>query len=259
MARRSWRQLVSIVLITQVLPLAVMTLLMVPFQPDPPVVGSTGELAPGELEAFVGGFLVLSGVVLAVALVAGLVQALGWAAAVWVIVRHASGEPVSLGPAFRYGLRRALGLWGWYLASSLIIAAGFCACVLPGLYLGLALSLVGPIYLFERRNPIGRSFQMVHARFGMVLGRVAIILGVVVGGTLVVAVLENVGMLALGIGATPGEAVGFSVGYVVITLIGAVLGLPFQLAQVVGILLTYTEQRGQEAPVNTARLAAELF
>ena len=43
-----------------------------------------------------------------------------------------------------------------------------------------------------------------------------------------------------------------------ITLAGAVLGVPFQLAQIIGILLTYTEQRAQEAPVNTARLAAEL-
>jgi hypothetical protein len=37
-----------------------------------------------------------------------------------------------------------------------------------------------------------------------------------------------------------------------------VLAVPGYLAQLVGLLVTYTEQRAHEGPVNTARLAAEL-
>lgn len=256
---RSWQLLLSIVLITHVLPAVAITLVALPFQPVTPVLSTTGEPSPGDFDAFMGDFVLFLGVVSVVAVVAGLVQCVGWAAATRVIIQHATGGQPSLGPALRYGLRRAPGLWGWYLVSGLIITAGLCACFLPALYLGVAVSLAGPIYLFERSNPIGRSFRMVHARFGMVLGRVAIVVGLVIGGSVVVGLLENLAGLVLGIGATPGEAVGLSVGYAVITLVGAVLGIPFQLAQTIGILLTYTEQRGQEAPVNSAQLAAELF
>ena len=118
-------------------------------------------------------------------LVVGLVQAVGWAAGTWVITQQAAGQPASLDAALRYGLRRALGLWGWTLLVSLLIGIGFCFCVLPGIYLAFALSMAGPVYLFERHNPIGRSFRMFHDRLGLLLGRVALVAVAVIVGTLI--------------------------------------------------------------------------
>ncbi|MFY1689525.1 hypothetical protein [Plantactinospora sp. WMMB782] len=259
-ARRGWRPLLSIVLLTQVLPTAAIGLAMLPLQPRPPAVSPSGEPLPGEFEGFLGDLLPFLGILIAVSLVAGLVQCLGWAAGTWVITRQATGQEAALGPALRYGLRRAPGLFGWGLLASLLVLAGICACFLPGVYLAFATSLVGPIYLFERRDPIGRTFKMVHARFGMVLGRVAVVAAVVIGGGLVLAVLESVMTLAPA-AATPGELSAppaFSAVAVLSTLVSAVLGAPLQLALLIGILITYTEQRGHEAPVNSARLAAEL-
>ncbi|MDG4791488.1 hypothetical protein O7626_37300 [Micromonospora sp. WMMD1102] len=260
MARRGGRPLLWIVLLTEVLPTAAVGLAMLPLQPRPPAVSPSGEPLPGELQGFWGDLLLLVGIVLAVGLVAGLVQCLGWAAGTWVITRQATGQEVALGAALRYGLRRAPGLFGWSLLAGLLVLAGLCACFLPGVYLAFATSLVGPIYLFERRNPIGRTFQLAHARFGMVLGRVAAVAAVVLGGGLVLAVLESIVTLGPA-AATPGEMFAppaVSAVSVVSTLVSSVLGAPLQLALLVGILVTYTEQRGHEAPVNSARLAAEL-
>jgi hypothetical protein len=136
-----------------------------------------------------------------------------------------------------------------------LISVGACFCVLPGIYVAFALALAGPVYLFERENPIGRSFQMFHRRFGMVLGRVALVAVAVVVGALVGAVLEVLGQVPFG--AEPMDPTGTATG-VLIALLSALLVTPAYLAQLVGLLVTYAEQRAHEGPVNTARLAAEL-
>ena len=61
------------------------------------------------------------GVLVGGSLIFGLVQCVGWAAGTWVIARQAAGEPADLGAALRYGLRRALGLWGWTLIVALLV------------------------------------------------------------------------------------------------------------------------------------------
>ncbi|MDM4777965.1 hypothetical protein QTS76_01630, partial [Micromonospora sp. b486] len=66
---------------------------------------------------FWGQMFAFYGVLLSAGLIFGLLQAVGWAAGTWVVTRQAAGEPTGLGAAFRYGLRRALGLWGWTLLS----------------------------------------------------------------------------------------------------------------------------------------------
>lgn len=170
--------------------------------------------------------------------------------------RQALGQQVRLGAALRYGLRRALGLWAWTLLSTLIITAGMCACLLPGIYFAFALSLAGPVFLFERSNPIGRSFRMFHARLGLVLGRVALVAAVPIAGAVAVRLVQDLGMLAVGAG--PGSGVGLSVGAVAVTAVTALLNLPISVAQLVGLVVTYAEQRGWEAPVRTAQLATEL-
>lgn len=253
--RRGWRHLLPIMLLTQVVPAAVIAILSVGFAPDNEMVtGPAGN--PVLPEGYFGDIFVFYGAVLLAALLFGPLQATGWAAGTWLVTRQAAGEPVTAGAAFRYGWRRAVGLWGWTIVASLLIMVGFCACVLPGIYVLFAIALFGPVYLFERRDPIGRSFGMLHKRFGMVLGRVALVVAALVVVAIVNGVLEAVSRVAFGI--DPMSAPGTAVGAVLVAVLSAVLATPAYLFQLVGLVVTYAEQRAQYGPVNVARLAAEL-
>ncbi|MER7458955.1 hypothetical protein [Micromonospora sp. NPDC126480] len=254
--RRGWRLLLPILLLTQVLPAILVGLLTYAVDPTAKWETATADDPAALPDGFVGDLATLFAVAVGGAVVFGLVQSVGWAAGTWVIARQAAGEPVDLAGAFRHGLRRAPGLWGWTLLIGLLIAVGVCFCVLPGVYLAFALSLAGPVYLFERQAPIARSFRMFHDRLGLVLGRVALIAAVVIVVSGAAGVLE--GMATMPFGAAPLESPGTAVGLLVVLTITALLALPAHLAQQVGLVVTYAEQRAHEAPVNAARLAAEL-
>jgi hypothetical protein len=155
-----------------------------------------------------------------------------------------------------YGVRRAPGLWLWSLLSGLIVLAGFCFCLLPGIYFAFALSLVGPVFLFERRNPIGRSFGLFHNRFGMVLGRLALLAAVVIAASLAASMVGQLGLLATGSGLS--GSVSLSVGNALAYSVSALLAVPVAMVQLAALLATYAEQRGHEARTTAAALAAEL-
>ncbi|MFU8853303.1 hypothetical protein ACNAW0_20280 [Micromonospora sp. SL1-18] len=253
--RRGWRQLLPIMLLTQAVPAAVISVLTLVLVPAAePVNGPNG--APVLPDGYFQDVFAFYGAVALAALIFGPLQSAGWAAGTWVVARQAAGEQSGVGAALRYGLRRALGLWGWSIVATLLISVGTCLCVLPGIYAAFAVALLGPVYLFERHEPIGRAFRMFHQRFGMVLGRVALVAAAVILGSLVRWVIEAVGQLPFGTQpmATPGTAAGA----VAVSLVAAVLVTPVYLAQLVGLLVTYAEQRAHEGPVNTALLAAEL-
>ncbi|MFG2163561.1 hypothetical protein [Micromonospora chersina] len=253
--RRGWRQLLPIMLLTQTVPAAVIAVLSLAFAPtDQPVTGPDG--APALPDGYFEHIFAFYGVVLLAALIFGPLQSTGWAAGTWVVARQAAGEPVGVGAALRYGLRRALGLWGWTLVVSLLITVGACFCLLPGLYAACAFALFGPIYLFERQEPIGRSWRMFHQRFGMVLGRVALVMCALIAAAVLDGVLGAVNQLAFGV--DPLGSPGTAAGAVAVAVVGAVLATPAYLAQLVGLVAAYAEQRAQEGPVNAARLAAEL-
>ncbi|MBQ1072307.1 hypothetical protein KBX06_03875 [Micromonospora sp. C31] len=254
--RRGWRLLLPILLLTQVLPALVVSVLTLFLDPTAKWEQSMADDPAALPDTFVTDMGVMLAVVLGSALVFGLVQSLGWAAGTWVVTRQAAGEAVSMGAALSYGARRALGLWGWTLLTSVIIGLGLCLCVIPGIYFAFALSMAGPVYLFERQAPIGRSFRMFHDRLGLLLGRVALVAAAVIIGGGAAAMVEGVG--ALPFGATPMESPGTAVGVIVVALVGAVLALPTHLAQLVGLVVTYAEQRAHEGPVDSARLAGEL-
>ncbi|MBU8857359.1 hypothetical protein KSK32_08875 [Micromonospora sp. WMMB482] len=253
--RRGWRQLLPIVLLTQVVPAAVIGVLTLVFSPEGEL-ATAPDGAPVLPAGFWGQMFAFYGVLLSAGLIFGLLQAVGWAAGTWVVTRQAAGEPTGLGAAFRYGLRRALGLWGWTLLVSLLVTLGACFCLLPGLYAAFALALFGPVYLFERREPVGRAWRMFHSRFGMVLGRVALVMAVLFAATVLDAVVGGISGAVFGV--EPMKAVGTAIGAVAFAVSGALLAAPAYLAQQVGLVVTYAEQRAQEGPVNAARLAAEL-
>ncbi|WP_433530108.1 DUF3824 domain-containing protein [Micromonospora sp. CA-263727] len=254
--RRSWQLLLPILVLTQVLPAAALSILALAVEPagrwEVEVVGDTAEL-PATFWTDLG---VMLGVLVGGGLIIGLVQCAGWAAGTWVIARQAAGEAVSLGAALRYGLRRALGLWAWTLIIALIVTLGACFCLLPGIYAAFALAMVGPVYLFERRDPISRSHRMLLARFGMLLGRLALVFVTAIVVSLVAGVLESVARMPFG--AVPLDSPGAAAGVTIVIGVGALLALPAHLAQLVGLVVTYAEQRAHEAPVNSAQLAAEL-
>ncbi|NYF55581.1 hypothetical protein [Micromonospora purpureochromogenes] len=245
------RTLLPIMLLTQALPAAVVSIISLGLESSSQV-PADGSLPPG----YLGDFLTFGGATLVAVLLLYLVQSVGWAAGTWVVTRQAAGEPVDLGGALRYGVRRAPGLYGWTLLTGLLVSVGFCFCVIPGVYLAFALALAGPVYLFERQNPIGRSFHLFRSRLGMVPARVALVAAALVAGTVVGAVLEAVGTAPLG--TDPFAAPGTAVGAVVVVAVTAALVVPVYLVQLVGLIVTYAEQRAQEGPVNAARLAAEL-
>ncbi|WNM42374.1 hypothetical protein RMN56_14015 [Micromonospora halotolerans] len=253
--RRGWRQLLPIMLLTQTVPATVIAVISLALAPtEQPVTGADGTpVLPSGYFEHVFAFY---GAVLLAALIFGPLQSAGWAAGTWVVARQAAGEPVGVGAALRYGLRRALGLWGWTIVTSLLITVGTCFCLLPGLYAAFAFALFGPIYLFERQEPIGRAWRMFHQRFGMVLGRVALVICALIAATVLDGVLGLVNQLAFGV--DPLAAPGTAVGAVALAVLGAVLATPAYLAQLVGLVATYAEQRAHEGPVNAARLAAEL-
>ncbi|MFE9954798.1 hypothetical protein [Micromonospora sp. NPDC005299] len=253
--RRGWRQLLPIMLLTQTVPAAVIAVLSLAFAPtDQPVTGPDG--APVLPSGYFEHIFAFYGVVLLAALIFGPLQSAGWAAGTWVVARQAAGEPVGVGAALRYGLRRALGLWGWTIVASLLITVGACFCLLPGLYAAFAFALFGPIYLFERQEPIGRAWRMFHQRFGMVLGRVALVICALIAAAVLDGALGLVNQLVFGV--DPMAAPGTAAGAVALAVVGAVLATPAYLAQLVGLVAAYAEQRAQEGPVNSARLAAEL-
>ena len=253
--RRGWRQLLPIVLVGQGLPAAVIAVLSLALAPTgQPATGADG--APVLPDGYFTDFFVYYAAVLLAALLFGPLQSAAWAAGTWVVTRQAAGEPASVGAAFRYGWRRCLGLWGWTIVATLLIGVGACACVLPGIYVAFALALFGPVYLFERQEPIGRAFRLFHQRFGMVLGRVALVLAVLVVASMLNGILDLVNREL--IGEHPLGDPARAVPAVLLALVGTLLVVPGYLAQLIGLVVTYAEQRAQEGPVNAGQLAAEL-
>ncbi|NLU77271.1 hypothetical protein HCA58_02450 [Micromonospora sp. HNM0581] len=255
-ARRGWRQLLPILVLTQVLPATVVSVLVLAVDSsvgwDDQLAGDSAAL-PANFWADLATLLI---VLIGGSLLLGLVQSVGWAAGTWVIVRQAAGERADTGAALRYGVRRALGLWGWTLLITLIVTAGFCLCFLPGLYAAFAFAMAGPVYLFERHDPLSRAHQMLRDRLGLLLGRVALVAVAAVGVTLVANIVEAFAVLPFGV--TPLDSPGTAVGVVLTIAVVAVLALPAHLVQLVGLVVTYAEQRAYEGPVNGVQLAAEL-
>ena len=252
--RGTWRQLLPVVLLCVGVPTAlfngltqvlIASAVSTPVSPDTPPEEVFGDLLADLAPAL--GVALLGSIVLAV------FTALAWGAAAWMIARWAAAQPVALGPALGYGLRRLPRVLGWSLVVTLIVLVGFCLCVLPGIYFAFALCVALSVAVFERANPVSRSFALTHRRFGLALGRILIVAAVFIGPTIVVGVFEEILLTAIGTAAA-GSVGGFLVS-AVFTLVAA----PLYLVLYVGTLVTYAELRAWEAPLTSAALAGELY
>jgi hypothetical protein len=83
------------------------------------------------------------------------------------------GNEAGADESLRYGLQRFWALLGASVLAVLGIAAGFVACILPGIFLGVAWCVTTPALVVEElRAPraLGRSFDLVRKRWWATLG-----------------------------------------------------------------------------------------
>lgn len=255
--KRSWRSLLAIQAIGTLVPAAVMLVVVLAtgvggFLYANPAGYGTGQLTEEQLSELLSLFVGVSIVVVLVALASAYINAVAWAASIWTLTRQAAGEPAPLGEAFRYGFRRGLPLFGWNLLAGLCIAVGALCCILPGVYLGVALSLIAPIVVFEGGNAFSRSFRLTHSRFWPTAGRVVLLYLVYFGYSLVVSLPNNLA------GVPTGDAAAQLALPMVMQLITTALVVPATVVLVVGLTVIYTELRSREQPLSTPQLAADL-
>ncbi|WP_030434860.1 hypothetical protein [Actinoplanes subtropicus] len=178
-------------------------------------------------------------------LVGGLLSTMVSLTAQGILVQAATGRRISIGAALRDGLRRTPALIGWGIPVGLMVVAGVFFCILPGLYLGAAFTVLPAVVLLERGNAISRSFQLLHADIGAALGRIVIYYGV----SLLFAITQ--GIVTGGVGAigTPVVAtVTSTVLATVFTLAGSIVVAPM-------VLTAYADMRARREPFSTAYLS----
>jgi hypothetical protein len=248
---RSWRAVLPIVALTSGLPVLVLVLatqsernrlggLLDVQQPN-----ETQAQLNAHLHALLSAELKVIGVGMIFAIVGAFIGGIGWSAAMWTITKQAVGEPAPFGHAMKFGARTCLRLGAWYLLYGLIVGAGIVCCLLPGLYFAVAGSLIAPIVIFRRDAAIRESFRLVNRNFGATLGRLASLVGLIVGTSVVIDVIRL---------AAPSSGVGG----VISNVVGAVAALPASILLIIGVLLTYAELQAREQPLNSAGLNAAL-
>lgn len=201
---------------------------------------------------------------LVVAVAVGYVQSVAWASITRLMARDALGHPRDLGATIRFGLRRGLPLWGWYVVVYLCVVVGACFCVVPGVYLALAMSLIAPIVVFERQQPaITRSFRLMHSNFWPSVGRLlllglcywvyALIVGTILGAVTGVSTMTFTAGLQ-GQGHVPESSLAAQL---LVGVLDTIVTLPATIVGIAGILALYAELRAREGEQATgADLAA---
>ena len=260
---RNWRALALIAVITSLLPALVYDVLLANVW-DPPytVVQHANGTSTLIMHWHAVWVIVVTG--LAAGIVTTFVGALGSAAAVWTIVRQAAGAPAKLGAALRYGLYRFGRLGGILIVVAIMTLLGLVACVIPGLYVIVAASLVVPFAVFERgTSAIVSSFALVNRYFGSVLGRV--LLTWLVGSVPAVVSLCIGGFTTIGTGglafnafadlSTSSTSTSHSIGS---TVISQVLSVPTTMFMIVATLATYAQMRSRDGWTTVADLSAAL-
>ncbi|MBW0105726.1 hypothetical protein [Pseudonocardia sp. KRD291] len=188
--------------------------------------------------------LVVLGFIVLVVFVAALLIAQG--ASYYFVTQEAAGAPVPVGDAVRFGASRALPLLGWGILAAILIFIGFILLVIPGIYLGVVLSVVAAVVMYER-DGIGRCFSLVNPRWFPTFGR--LLLFTVAGAVYQTIVLQILTLLLGPADTNPW-----------VNPLLQLLSIPVALLAVGVTVVTYAELRHHEAPgqVSTARLSAEL-
>jgi hypothetical protein len=185
-----------------------------------------------------------------------LVAALVTLASVRVIVAAATGGRATVGEALTRGLNRLLPLIGWQLLASLIIIAGLCACILPGIYFIAVFAVLAPVVAFERTNAISRCFRLFHGNLGTAVSRVATIIGIYIGLLIVGGIIGAIFTVAMHPTTAPtGTLV---VATLVTTAVAAIVGAAGGVLTGPLTVTAYADMRSKLEPVSTPVLVQEL-
>ncbi|MEV8512807.1 hypothetical protein [Dactylosporangium sp. NPDC051484] len=216
-----------------------------------------------DLSPLLGVFAVAIGALVASTLVAAAVTVAGNHIAVSV----AAGQPPRLGAALGLAVRRCLPLWGWQVLASLIMIVGFCACVLPGIYLYAVFLVLPAVVTFERGGAgIGRCFQLFHRDFGSAIARVATIAGLlfavgviayVIGQVIEVAFPSDTPVVPDGT-RVAGVATATTAAVIARVLVSGLLSAGVRTLTDVLVVTAYADMRARHEPLSTATLAAEI-
>jgi hypothetical protein len=248
---RSWRPLALIVVITNAAPVVALALLGSWW------VGRSFSLvdsADGVGQdviihwGVVGTFAAIAGII---ALVSVFLYAISWCAGMWTVTRQAAGLPASVGRALAFGARHCLRTGGVLIVVGLMVAIGVVACVVPGLYLGVAASLVVPFLVFDRGvGAISGSFQVVNRNFGAVLGRLLIVYLIAAIPSVVVSTI-TLGLRSATLDSSPAASV-------VPAVLDGVVAVPIAMFTIVGVMLIYAQMWARAIPTTVHDLARSL-
>lgn len=268
LCRRSFGPAVLVGLVAYLVPAVVTAVLtavvmhrlnavVVPAQPDPH--NPFGPLK--DMARSVAGWYAL---LLLVAVAVGYVQSVAWVAVTRLMARDALGEPRELADTVRFALRRGLPLWGWYVLVYLCVVVGLCFCVLPGIYLAVAMSLITPVVVFERGQPaITRSFRLMHANFWPSTGRLLLlglcygVYSMIIGAVLNAATGVSTTSFNAGLQGQTRVPESSMLAQVLVGVLDTALAVPATVVVIAGILALYAELRGRDGDLVTgADLAA---
>jgi hypothetical protein len=208
----------------------------------------------GELP--LGGVLALAGLTLGAALVVLLLSTLAIVTAVHIVVVAATGGQPRLADCLAGAARRLFPMIGWGLLAGLLTVAGFCACVLPGIYLAAVFTVLAPVVALERTGAIPRCFKLFHGDLGASVARIATILGIWLAGTLLTAVTAAIGGEVTDPESASTTALVLS-GLVGSAVDAAIFGVLSVLTNPL-IVAAYADMRARIEPLSSAVLAQEL-
>jgi hypothetical protein len=252
-AKRAWRQILVLQLIVGMLTFTVETLSTV-WQSfaarDMDRAAAAGD--DPDLAALFAG----TGLVVVATVVVLIVSMIATLAAVRIVIEAATGAEPDLGAALAGSVRRLGPMLGWGILAGLLIVAGLCACLVPGLYFAAVLLVLSPVVALERGNAIGRCFKLFHGDFGASLARAATIIGIVFGVSLVGGVIGVIATLA----APPSTA---STGALIAAAavssgVSVVIGGAVRLLADPLTVAAYADMRARIEPLSTAVLAHEI-
>ncbi|HSN15844.1 MAG TPA: hypothetical protein VLT61_14525 [Anaeromyxobacteraceae bacterium] len=200
--------------------------------------------APGTVPTFPPGLIPIIAIAGLVTLVIGLVLFGGMT---YGALQHLAGRKVTLGAMIGAGLRRAWPLFLVGLAAYLLVLAGFVALVVPGILIGMGLSVILPVVVAEESAGVGaaikRSFALTKGSRGTIFGAAIVVLVAMWA----VSLIGNVATAALA-------------GNQVLAILGLVLSLLLQIAMTpLSMILSavaYHDLRVAKEGVDTSSLAA---
>jgi hypothetical protein len=247
--RTSWRQLVALQAILAVITFGLQGTAAV-------VVALATRDADRTDQPPLGDVLAAGGLAGAAALIGILLSTLATLAAVHIVVQTAAGGQPRLASCLAGAARRLFPMIGWEILAGLIIFAGICACILPGIYFVAVFAIIAPVVAVERGGTISRCFKLFHGNLGVSVARVATIIGLGLAGRLLAAVTGAIG------GAITDPTSATTPALVISELVGSAVAVAISgVLRVLTDPLTvgaYADMRARVEPLSSSVIAQEL-